>query len=511
MEPKKQSSRNYDPAGRKKRIISIFVVWVLLYGVFLTTLFSSHKNRNISAINDHLHILSSRIEATVKNLEQFSKYVYDTRVNSPEITAIMEEALTADDEARSLLRSKLYGLMEKDYETLLNYNFRQLHFHLPDTSSFLRMHTPEYYGDFLGDIRVSIARANTELVPITGFEEGRIFNGYRFVYPLFSHDRHCGSVEVSFSMQSFLDIISDITPCDIHFIVDKVVVEGTVFDDMLRNYQEAAFSDQYLYDRNIISCTAAIDRLVEVTDRLAPLLLENTDFGFEAYFHGESHLVLGKSVNNIKDIPVAWIIMTEPVKFFTHNRYELFLLIITGTAVFVLAALLINFFLRDRERLRWLSGTDLLTGAANRASMYKWMRKELLMARREKYPISVLLFDIDHFKSFNDEWGHAEGDLVLCRTVDVVKKLVRSTDFFARWGGEEFLIGLSHCTIDTASTLAEKIRKAVAETPISEYRQVTISIGVAILTDTDTSDSLIARSDSAMYRAKQAGRNCVSQ
>ncbi|PJF26685.1 MAG: two-component sensor histidine kinase, partial [Phototrophicales bacterium] len=120
-------------------------------------------------------------------------------INQPEVLSLFAQANGASEERQAEIRTALYDMLVDDYQRLDDLNLRQLHFHLPDNTSFLRFHRPNLFGDNLTDVRYTIALANRELVPVVGFEEGRIYNGFRYVFPLFYEGVHIGSVETSVS------------------------------------------------------------------------------------------------------------------------------------------------------------------------------------------------------------------------------------------------------------------------------------------------------------------------
>ena len=166
------------------------------------------------------------------------------------------------------------------------------------------------------------------------------------------------------------------------------------------------------------------------------------------------------------------------------------------------------------ERMRSQAVTDDLTGLFNRRHLWNVLEAELSRARRKNAPIAVLLFDIDHFKRLNDQWGHEAGDIVLQSLAQVVRRVVRGTDIVARHGGEEFVVVMPEAGEDVALLRARQLRSRVAEMNLS-YRgnalsNITISIGVAISSDSSQSgDSLVREADSAMYEAKSRGRDQV--
>jgi diguanylate cyclase (GGDEF)-like protein len=167
-----------------------------------------------------------------------------------------------------------------------------------------------------------------------------------------------------------------------------------------------------------------------------------------------------------------------------------------------------------------LSQRDGLTGIANRRWFEQVLRREWLDARRQAVPIAVLLLDVDHFKLYNDHYGHQAGDRVLRRIARSLASVLRSGErhLLARYGGEEFVVLLPGLTNDDAARLAENLRAAVGSLAIvhgawGSDAIVTISAGLASMVPAPglTAAALVAAADSMLYAAKQAGRNrlCV--
>jgi len=163
-----------------------------------------------------------------------------------------------------------------------------------------------------------------------------------------------------------------------------------------------------------------------------------------------------------------------------------------------------------REQLK--ARTDDLTGLNNRRHFFDLSKQLFAVAERYQTPLSVLMFDIDHFKRVNDRFGHQVGDAVLKRVAQIARKNTRDADVLARYGGEEFILTLPNTCAQEALAAAENIRERIAacrEIADGEEVSVTISAGAAArLPDEDTLDRLIQRADEALYAAKSAGRNC---
>lgn len=165
----------------------------------------------------------------------------------------------------------------------------------------------------------------------------------------------------------------------------------------------------------------------------------------------------------------------------------------------------------QREQLEELSRTDPLTGIQNRRSFDEDLTRIFAEADRTGAPVSVLIMDIDHFKSVNDTGGHAAGDAALVQLAHALRSVCRNTDTVARLGGDEFCCLLNHTTRDEAMMLCERIHSAVDGILVDD-RPITISIGLAVRTKARSINSveIMTEADKALYRAKESGRNTTA-
>jgi len=167
---------------------------------------------------------------------------------------------------------------------------------------------------------------------------------------------------------------------------------------------------------------------------------------------------------------------------------------------------------RYQNDIEKMATTDKLTGLYNRQALDILFKQLLLEQNRQATELSILLLDIDHFKHINDTHGHPAGDAVLKHFATLLTTRLREADIICRWGGEEFIIVLKDCNLETATNKAEELRLAIMNNPLSVTNtqiQVTASIGVSTHEPDDNSDTLINKADKAMYKAKEQGRNRV--
>jgi len=186
------------------------------------------------------------------------------------------------------------------------------------------------------------------------------------------------------------------------------------------------------------------------------------------------------------------------------------------THVLEMAGALLAISLRNAQMFHELRETSLrdgLTGCFNRAHAIDVIDTELRRARRSHMPVSLIMFDLDHFKEINDRHGHLCGDAVLAAVGSKMCDVLRGSDLKCRYGGEEFLVLLPETPLEGAKRVADTLRREIADMPVgwkSETVSITASFGVSVAlpAEIDT-PALISRADAALYRAKDQGRNCV--
>ena len=175
----------------------------------------------------------------------------------------------------------------------------------------------------------------------------------------------------------------------------------------------------------------------------------------------------------------------------------------------------------NNEKLKLLGLTDALTGIHNRRYFMQRLEEEVVRGTRQQLPVSCLFIDIDHFKSFNDLYGHSVGDEVLRYVANIIKQQMRLSDVLARYGGEEFSVLLTNTDTELAQEIAERIRLSIANAVLKvgslpDDLHVTVSIGCTTMKDTDNQniaslgESLLNLADQALYVSKDAGRNCIN-
>lgn len=188
-----------------------------------------------------------------------------------------------------------------------------------------------------------------------------------------------------------------------------------------------------------------------------------------------------------------------------HRFKKVFVISLTNISLLLLVLWLIKSYIRDK--LEDMAHFDPLTGAFNRGVFNELMEKEISRTERYDRPLSLILLDIDFFKTINDKYGHHIGDKVLLQLADLIRLNIRKNDFFCRIGGDEFAIIATETNLKSALTLAGKIREMTEESEFDGAGKITVTMGVTEYVKGDKAESFIIRADNNLYKAKEAGRN----
>ena len=193
------------------------------------------------------------------------------------------------------------------------------------------------------------------------------------------------------------------------------------------------------------------------------------------------------------------------------NRFLSVSLTLSAISSLLIIGIILHTADRHHKQAEKIASTDVLTGLENRASLASRLQSLVDSHRTKGQDFSIIMFDIDHFKEINDQYGHLAGDQVLMRIAQCAQQQIRTLDSIYRWGGEEFLVLLECCQVFDAMKVAEKIRRSIETLEIRVADDIslsaTVSLGVGQSEAGETTDELLARVDNAVYLAKRNGRN----
>lgn len=431
--------------------------------------------------------------------------------------SILRSALAQGDRAALLQRAKpLFDDLRRDF------NITHLYFTGPDRVNLLRVHTPPRHGDVIDRITMLQAEAGgtiaygVELGPLGTFT-------LRLVSPW--RDEHTGKligyVELGMEIDLVLNKLEDFFGVQVFTVIDKTFLQRDTWEAGMRTLGRTPHWEHF---PNVVASEQSDNEIPPMlVDQLSRGESTTNDAGGELAYGGHSYRVIHLPLQDAGGRDVAQMILladvTTEIDKIRNTIY------VGGLAMFGSGAVLFMIFYwlvgkigqrieHDEKTLQDLAIRDGLTGLYNHRTFYSLLDDELKRALRHKRPLSLLMLDIDHFKRVNDTYGHRVGDIILHGLSKLLMGQARETDRVCRYGGEEIILILPEIDTAAAGYVAERLRQAVEAHvfPIGGGKQIsiTVSIGVAVYPkDADTKETLVAAADTAMYQAKQGGRNRV--
>jgi diguanylate cyclase (GGDEF)-like protein len=521
--PAKRTFRRWKnlPSRRLALIVSI-AVFILLSAGSIWTTYSNYSTQKQHLIHYASQQEINSFKSSQKALRINADVIFTSAINQDDILSLMAKAYHGDAAVRNEVRETLYNRLEPLYRLLKSEYIRQLHFHLPDSSSFLRFHRPAKFGDDLSDVRYSIEQVHKTQKPIFGFEEGRIFNGFRHVYPLHYQGELVGSVEISFSIDAIYHLITHDHNEAHDLLLKKDLIKHKVFENEQGNYAPSEISANYVVDKSVQyhekrPNSISRKRIHAINEKLHDdfqgILGQCNVCHLVTNINQTYYLVTFFPLKNTEGQAVGYIVnyINEPgLRIVTENFMKIN--VVNESLLFIIS-LLTFFYLRNQIRqkrlLHKMARTDSLTSLPNRNVFKRALNEQMKLSKSKQLPLSLVFFDIDHFKKINDTHGHLMGDKVLKTVARAVEDGLTNKDVFARWGGEEFVILLPETYLEDAEKVAERLRKKL-ETLDAHDLHITSSFGVTELKHKDTAESLMHRGDSLLYRSKEDGRNRVT-
>ena len=359
---------NYQGVVLRLRPIYLIPILILLVGFMQSFLKTRQHLLENAHYADQINNLRIAFNETDGSYHQTAQFILQDIVNRPEVLALFSQADGATIAEQARIRDELYALLEVTYAHLTAIDFRKLHFHLPDNTSFLRFHQPDHFGDDLSDIRETVVIANQDLVPTSGFEIGRHAGGFRYVYPLFYENQHIGSVEISVSSLASHGDMNRLLPGSTIFIVAKDVFEAHVFDSERTQYEVSPLSDAFYYDEWGLthdddndkipwSTIAAINNNLgdSVTDRL----VAGENFATTVTQDGMGYTMAFQPVYNLDDTLVGYFVSYRIDDFIPNSRSGFFITqaIIGSTGLLLIVFVVfvernVNLVRRQRDALK---------------------------------------------------------------------------------------------------------------------------------------------------------------
>ncbi len=412
---------------------------------------------------------------------------------------------------------KLLALTDPFFKKLRqdNPDLEIMHFHTADNHSLLRLHRPDTYGDDLSNLRPMIKKTNETGKIHVGLEVGKYGISYRIALPIKDEAacNHLGVLEFGIRAEYVVSALKK------QFDIDSAMLLYRKNIQTFFTYSPS--KDSFRSVDGMIVYTTSLDKIIEKVD--IPTVRNSYEL---TSCKGSERLVFqGADLHNFDNQSIGHIFLIKDMGFYTRKIDTLRILSISLALFLLLVSFIILKYsyrrftrkidlfqqrlMQKNKTLTKLSSVDHLTKANNRRKIEDILYSEYKILKRYGRDLSIILLDVDDFKRINDTYGHDVGDKVLRILSKLLASSIRESDFFGRWGGEEFLIVTPNTGLSNAAVLAEKLRRLIANHPFDSLDSVTCSFGIAECDPDVPLKTSIKQADDALYTAKEKGKNRV--
>lgn len=519
----------------KKSLIYISMIIFVLDAIFVVINYYSSKytlsaNLLQNAVEQQREF-GLTMQMTYRNMMQMALYISQNKeLNQLFLEgkqAVLAEGGGKGGAQANFARQRLLNKVKPAWDQLTKaFDIRQLHYHIgPGSLSFLRVHKPQKYGDRMDDLRFIIVDTNKEQTPRSGFETGRIYSGLRGVYPIFALDPktgqrvHVGALETGTSYKQLLPAFAKFFDTNVAVLLTKQHIESKMWPEFIKEYfSKNPDINYYIEATSSKSAKIILSQIKISTDFISQQvqLIKMNDRYWSVYYFPLRDYV---ATRNSDLAPSGFVLLWSDATSLIHAFNDAFIVnIIYAFLAYVIVEIsLIWFFTRERRiaKVEEEATLDGLTRIFSRGHFDKVYEQMFEDAKTSQSPLSIIMCDIDHFKQFNDTYGHQAGDDCLRRVVGQIRENIhRENESVARYGGEEFVVILPNTDERQALAVAEKIRRAVEKIGIRHSQSlvsenVTLSLGVATSHSCQSAKDLLKIADENLYRAKEKGRNRV--
>ncbi len=507
---------------RKKKTKTLFFSLLFLgFALSFFVLFLSYRTRLETARMESIEQMQSAVSSTIEVYGRLAEMAFDETAHRPEIRELYRKAQgSLGPGERAYWRGAIARRLEPTFRKFAYYQFRLLNLVQPDGTVFLRMHDPDRYGDNVLPASRLQAAALSNRMPARGFEAGVTHNLYRYSFPLFLGNIFLGSAEFGLSSSAVLAQLKKQFPGHYTLLLRKDILDPLLDKAAREKLAPSPLSERFYEDIQVRDLPDPMSDpdpatqafiLEKVKHQAAASMDTGNSFTLFTQANGRPYSASFLRIPNPGGLPFGYIVAIN----WNPKAQDLQQLALTVgilmAGLFLVFAAFLRQGIRNHEKLIEEALYDSLTGGLKQGRFDSVAAREVSMAQRFGMPLSLVIFDLDHFKHVNDHFGHLKGDAVLRATGATVSRNIRRVDYFFRWGGDEFLIVLPNTNLDGALCAAEKIRALMENLNPDGVEGISISAGVAQMNENDPDlRAVMKRADEALYRAKEKGRNNVS-
>jgi len=508
---------SFSSGGGTKRLRLIFLSPVVIITVIMMLALSmtSYKHMNDTINDDDIHITTSTQDFYNKSVS------HDIQIMQATMYALAQDEklsdLLAQGDRAALLHytAPLFENLKRDF-SITHFSFTGT-----DKVNLLRVHAPSRYGDVID--RFTMQKAQNSGSPAHGVELGPLGTfTLRLVAPWYNKHTQTliGYVELGIEIDNVIDKLQDDIGVRGFTLINKEFLDRETWEKRISFGHKSHWD---LFPKFVLN--------EKYTDKISILLAERISNGERITNNSILYMEKENTFYRVDVLPlqdaggryvaqmILFIDISKEVRSANKTVYlvSIFALIMGGVLIlffYLLVGRVGQHIETNENELRKLSRHDGLTGLYNHRTFYMLLEEELERAYRYKHSLSLLMLDIDHFKEVNDTCGHPAGDMVLRSLSKRLKDRMRTTDWVCRYGGEEIMVILTETDIPMAENIAEDLRILIEEEPFDigngQSISITVSIGIATYpVHAQEVQMLVSKTDKALYKAKESGRNCV--
>jgi len=402
---------------------------MILQSLLLFVLYNSKMQKEEEFTEHYLNLHTNiSISATLDFYRINSQLIFDAFVNKENILKNMRNAVHAKNSAqRAIYRKAIYEELKEEYPKFKKVGIKQFHFHLPNKNSFLRFHKPEKFGDNLEHFRYSLTKVAQTQKVVEGFEEGKIFNGYRFVFPLNYEHEFLGTVEISIGISAISRLLHDSYNLQTYMILKKSVVKNKLFSKERKNYDPSILGDDYYHEANTFDSalkvggsgkmisTTSIQLLQEVKADVHERLALDKKFIVHKVIYNTNYILSFIPLTNIKGDKIGYIVLIDNNVFLKDIHFEFYFRLLILTILLMTAMIYIYKMQRSKEVLEQYSHD--LELAKEHSDIANKKKSEFLanMSHEIRTPLNAIL-------GFLDILRRIESDEKKLKYLDIMKR-----------------------------------------------------------------------------------------
>ncbi|MDD4412129.1 MAG: ATP-binding protein [Patescibacteria group bacterium] len=341
-----------------KKHIWLFLIIISTGVLILYWLYDNYRVRRLEILSSEQESIQNQYASVINSYRLVSQTVYDEVLNSKSVVQNLERASSANANEKVKIRSEISKELQPVYNRLIKKNFKQLNLFLADTTSFINMYKPSDVGESAGYSRASIAQAAASKQYVDGFEEGKTFNGYRYIFPLFTEkEKFAGLAEVSVSFGTLQKEMNSLFPYAAQFLLKKNVVQDSVFSGDVRNFSISTINKDYFYEKepemskrvDLISFDTIerINRLLKT--KAEQKMADSNLFSDDLNVNSISYIVTLIPISNIEGKQVAYLAayrQSDSIYFLKNDFYTRVIFLVALLIIIVL----LTFYIYDRQR-----------------------------------------------------------------------------------------------------------------------------------------------------------------